>query len=201
MRVTLPLALVLAGCTSEPPLPVTTAALPPLAPVPSTPLASSRSAPALPASITTCERATAHHGSWTPTVDEVVAAASVLPSHCLDPKARAVAIRACAAKLGASTVKVGVGTIEEGVTCDESFLPATWNKRQWIVMDISAFDAATASATGLSFAAELNGRTAVHYASNDGTADCNSAPSGAPAELATLPADLARFICRPGAGP
>lgn len=128
----------------------------------------------------------------------MVAAATVLPSHCLKPKDRAVAIRACAAKLGASTVTVGVGTIEEGVTCDESFLPATWSGRRWIVLDVSAFDAATASATGLAFAAELNGRTAVHYANNDGSADCNSAPSGAPAELATLPADLARFLCRSG---
>lgn len=206
MRLALPFALALAGCDSGP-VPAATALSSPSVPAapdsaparsaaPAAP-SSSASAPALPSEI--CERADRHHGAWQPTVEEVVAAAVVLPSQCLGPRDRPAAIRACAARLGTTTVKVGLGSLDEGLICEESFLPATWKGRRWIVLDVTSFSVAAAASTGSAFAAELRGAKAVLYLDHTGMVDdCKSAagmPSGAPAELAKLPADLARFLC------
>lgn len=210
MRLAPPFALLLAACTSDPPPPPAAALPPPTAPTsaparnaaPPAPPSSSASAPAPapPPPSPICELAKAHHGAWQPTVDEVIAAAILFPDQCLGPRSRPPAIRACAAKLGTATVKVGLGTLDEGVICEESFLPATWNGRRWIVLDVNSFS--QASSTGSAFTAELRGAKAVRYVDNEGlVADCKNAagaPSRPPADWAKLPTDLARFLCGRG---
>lgn len=157
----------------------------------------SASAAGAPASI--CELAKGSYGAWQPTLDEVVAAAKLLPHQCFSPEHREPILRACSAKLGAVTVKVGLGSLDEEATCEESYLPASWNGRRWIVLEVDSFSVVGAVATGSAFAVELRGGAKpMRYLDNEGLAECGragAAASGPPADFPQLPPDLAKYLC------
>ncbi len=145
-----------------------------------------------------CRAAEGHYGVWVPAVEEVVTAGKVLPTHCFGPEARTAAILGCAARIGTPVLTVGLGTLEEGVICEESFLPASWNGRHWIVLSVTVFTTKKfVGATGSTYTAELKGAGATRYVEDAGQ-PCSSNPSPGPPDWATLPPDLARFLCGQG---
>jgi hypothetical protein len=151
----------------------------------------------LPSEITLCEANTNQFGDWLPTVDEVARVAKFLDRACLDRNQRERAVVACAKKVGRSSVTVGKETRDGRSSCQESFASASWHGRRWVVF--GAYYREGATVDGGAVVVELNGNSPARYFENVvSEADCSNPRKplkGAPADWATLPADLTHFLC------
>ncbi|MBN1605647.1 MAG: hypothetical protein JW940_03400 [Polyangiaceae bacterium] len=153
--------------------------------------------PALPPGVTLCEAATRQWGPWRAGREDIRAVALLLPKSCFDPQLRARAADACAETVGTTSVTVGSGSTDGSTLCQESFASASWGHRHWIVMGAHFFSEGTLS--GGQFSVELLSTGPVLYLDNSASdRDCSKSARGArgtPADWATLPEDLAQFLC------
>ncbi len=137
-----------------------------------------------------------HFGSWQPSADEVLTATDALPEICLPKSGRRSAVAACQTKVKQALVSVAIPIkSDEGpAECSETFAPAEWNQRHFIVA--RAFYQYGAKFSGTVVTAELTKRSALHVIENRGlTESCKTPPTRAPADWTSMPPDLQAFIC------
>jgi hypothetical protein len=100
----------------------------------SPPAASTAAIPARPADVVRCEaHPNAVFGTWTPTVDEVVAAIAAIPQKtCLALATRQAAVRSCAAEAKTPLVVVSTDDLKRPAGCEIQVGAAEANGRKWI---------------------------------------------------------------------
>lgn len=164
--------------------------------------------PSLPAAVTQCEATGKHHGSYTPSVEDLVAADKVLPDTvCLKRDISSEAIRACAAKTGKTTLLISTDKLgEEKSGCQVTITGAEWQGRRFVVFfnlqrDVSTF-------FGGPTVVELEEGKASVYLDTSGkhaelcptTASTGTPPKAddMPRGWDTLPKDLQQFLCSGG---
>jgi hypothetical protein len=180
--------------------PTASASAAPTAAASATPTASA-SAAAAKTGVTSCEKSSGHFGGFTPSVDELVAAAKALESDVCIPRAvLEQAIRDCAKETGGTALRMFADELGGSKGCHLEVAGGGSKDRKWIVF--SGFFRTGATFDGGSTAVELGATPSVYLDSlgaHNELCPMTSSPRKPPKELPsgwkTLPEDVKDFLC------